>query len=71
MCKGATYFKDDIPLSIKNRLIPLVEDGLIEMDAREVQITTVGKSFLRNICMAFDERLWKLKPEMSLFSNTV
>jgi oxygen-independent coproporphyrinogen-3 oxidase len=71
MCKGTTYFNHQIPLWIENRLMPLLEDGLIEIHAHVVVVTPLGKSFLRNICMAFDERLWKLKPETCLFSNAV
>ncbi len=71
MCKGATYFNDEIPLAIKNRLTPLVNDNLVEVEMHHVRIAKLGKSFLRNICMAFDERLWNSKPDTSLFSKAV
>lgn len=71
MCKGTTHFGSQIPLPIKNRLAPLLEDHLIEIEAQEVRITPLGKSFLRNICMALDERLWEVKSETSLFSKAV
>lgn len=71
MCKGTTYFNEEIPLPIKSRLNPLVKDHLVEVGTNEVKIAPLGKSFLRNVCMAFDERLWNSKPETSLFSKAV
>ncbi|MBC7617114.1 MAG: oxygen-independent coproporphyrinogen III oxidase [Pedobacter sp.] len=71
MCKGATHFDDPIPPTIKNRLVPLLADRLIEIENHEVRVATLGKSFLRNICMAFDERLWKFKPNTTLFSKAL
>ncbi|MGF1924779.1 MAG: oxygen-independent coproporphyrinogen III oxidase [Bacteroidia bacterium] len=71
MCKGTTHFNHQISDTLKDRLIPLLQDGLIEVDQHEVRIANLGKSFLRNICMAFDERLWRFKPETTLFSKAV
>lgn len=71
MCRGITHFEAHIPNAIQERLLPLAEDRLIKINDNEVQVTTLGKSFLRNICMAFDERLWKLKPNAPLFSKAV
>lgn len=71
MCKGFTYFDIEIPQLIKQRLMPLVADNLVEITEREVCVTEIGKSFLRNVCMAFDEHLWDRQPETNLFSNAV
>lgn len=71
MCKGSTQFVAEIPSSVNDRLKPLLEDKLIEVDSHNVRIAPLGRSFLRNICMAFDERLWKSKPNTSLFSSAV
>ncbi|SFH43837.1 oxygen-independent coproporphyrinogen III oxidase [Pedobacter insulae] len=71
MCKGATRFTTEIPSMIKQRLKPFLEDELLEMDTQEIRINKIGKSFLRNICMAFDERLWLKQPQTSLFSAAV
>lgn len=71
MCKGHTKFDNQIPDTIKLRLNTLMEDQLIEVDNHEVRVAEAGRSFLRNVCMAFDERLWKLKPETQLFSKAV
>ncbi|MFD0940231.1 oxygen-independent coproporphyrinogen III oxidase [Pedobacter boryungensis] len=71
MCKGATRFSIAIPDPIRERLAPLLDDHLVDLDGPQVQITKDGMAFLRNICMAFDERLWKKEPSTSLFSQSV
>src|SRR5690606_32927309 len=59
MCRGGTTLDMPTPQvgPILRRLVPLVEDGLIELDGRHIWVTQTGFSFLRNICMAFDARL--------------
>jgi oxygen-independent coproporphyrinogen-3 oxidase len=71
MCRGATHFHTEIPLVIKQRLKPLVDDHLVEIAEQDVRITEAGKPFLRNVCMAFDEYLWERQPQTNLFSNAV
>ncbi len=46
-------------------------DGLIEVDSDFIKITESGRPFIRNVCMAFDMRLQRNKPETQLFSMTV
>lgn len=53
------------------RLMSLAEDGLIEINSGGLQVTPLGKRFLRNICMAFDARLWADKPSTQLFSMAI
>ena len=73
MCKGTTswLFEDRFDQSVIDRLKPLENDGLIEIHDDTLTITPIGKAFLRNICMAFDMRLWENKPESQLFSMAV
>lgn len=71
MCRGATRFAAEVPMPIKERLAPFIADHLLEIDGQEVHIHDIGKPFLRNICMAFDERLWQNKPQSTLFSNAI
>ncbi len=77
MCKGATKWTMDLigkssalTLSME-KLVPLANDGLIELSETGLKVTPNGKRFLRNICMAFDARLWKKEPETRLFSMAV
>jgi len=76
MCKGHTTWDHhkmlcDTALEGLERLQPLADDGLIELDWRGLQVTPIGKKFLRNICMALDVRLWADKPSTQLFSMAI
>ncbi|MEM1136792.1 MAG: oxygen-independent coproporphyrinogen III oxidase [Bacteroidota bacterium] len=75
MCLSATDWQPgelgENEISIHSRLENYEADGLIEKGVYHVKITQKGKAFLRNICMAFDTRLWRKKPETQLFSMTV
>lgn len=53
------------------RLQELERDGLVEVKPRKVQVTAKGKPFIRNICMAFDARLWRQVPHSQLFSKSI
>jgi len=71
MCRGETTFDGQIPDRVKQRLLPLLDDELILLSEDAVWATTNGKSFIRNVCMAFDEKLWLKKPETQVFSSAV
>lgn len=71
MCKGVTRFTSAIPGLIYKRLAAMLEDHLVEIDGLQLQITKDGRAFLRNVCMAFDERLWQKEPSTTLFSQSV
>ncbi len=76
MCKGYTSWNPRkepslIVLEGIERLYPLEDDGLIEINSMGIEVTTLGKRFLRNICMCLDVRLWADKPTTPLFSTCV
>ncbi|MES2809477.1 MAG: oxygen-independent coproporphyrinogen III oxidase [Bacteroidota bacterium] len=76
MCTGKTtwnHHTEPCPAIFDGieRLQPLVDDGLIELNSWELRVTPIGKAFLRNICMALDARLWDDKPQAQLFSMAV
>lgn len=73
MCRGRVELIDGFALNnkIKSRLLPLIDDELVTITDGVIQITEVGKSFLRNVCMAFDERLQKTKERDNLFSQAI
>ena len=54
-----------------NRLDDFAEDGLIELNPYHLKVLPKGRAFVRNICMAFDARLWRKQPQTHLFSSTV
>ena len=53
------------------KLKELQQDDLLEFESNGIRVTDKGKPFVRNICMAFDLRLQRKKPETQLFSMTV
>uniref|UniRef100_UPI0039A47D0E oxygen-independent coproporphyrinogen III oxidase n=1 Tax=Ornithobacterium rhinotracheale TaxID=28251 RepID=UPI0039A47D0E len=74
MCNLKTNFKE-LPIEnlddIKTRLAEMERDGLIEFTDDELIVTEAGRIFIRNICMAFDLRMLKNKPETRIFSMTI
>ncbi len=71
MCHGNTCFELAVPILIKERLQSMANDGLVHIDDAKVRILPMGKSFLRNVCMAFDHRLWQKQPQAQLFSAAI
>ncbi|WP_353721251.1 oxygen-independent coproporphyrinogen III oxidase [Dyadobacter sp. 676] len=53
------------------RLSEMELDGLVELGPFRLRITEKGRTFVRNVCMAFDARLWADFPQTTLFSQTV
>ncbi|WP_233632513.1 oxygen-independent coproporphyrinogen III oxidase [Parapedobacter sp. ISTM3] len=73
MCRGTAVLDGPAAQSaiVLRRLAPLFGDGLVSWDGTRVKVTKKGFSFLRNICMAFDERLHKKHVSQPLFSKAV
>ncbi|QQL50252.1 oxygen-independent coproporphyrinogen III oxidase [Mucilaginibacter ginkgonis] len=76
MCKGLTNWNHHTECSEAvfngiDRLQPLADDGLIELSSVGLKVTANGESYLRNICMALDARLWAAQPTTSLFSMSI
>ncbi len=53
------------------RLQPFIEDDLIVLLDNGVEVLEAGKTFIRNICMAFDMRMIRENPQHRLFSQTI
>ncbi|CAH0309255.1 MULTISPECIES: oxygen-independent coproporphyrinogen III oxidase [unclassified Pedobacter] len=71
ICRENTSYNEGIPEPVYGRLLPLVKDKLVWVTEKEIRITTKGRSFLRNVCMAFDEKLWLKQPKTQLFSSSI
>lgn len=71
MCQGSTVLDPNFYEVMRERLLPLQEDELITVKDFQLHVTEQGKAFLRNICMAFDERLWTKQPQSQIFSTAV
>jgi oxygen-independent coproporphyrinogen-3 oxidase len=76
MCRFETFWGtselwiEELP-DIRIRLMEMHHDGLIAFTESGLKVTEKGRPFVRNICMAFDLRLQRKKPETQLFSMTV
>lgn len=71
MCQGNTYFDTEIPAAITERLQPMLNDGLLTIKDGEIKIQPKGRTFMRNVCMALDNRLWQKQPQTQLFSAAI
>ena len=49
----------------------MVRDGLVEFSGLKLRLTEKGRPFLRNACMALDERLLEKKPDWEIFSKSI
>lgn len=56
---------------IHARVGEFIADGLIICDEHTLTILPAGRPFIRNICMAFDARLQRQKPDTTVFSKTI
>jgi oxygen-independent coproporphyrinogen-3 oxidase len=73
MCQGKTSWDQAFSISKVlvdglERLKALEEDGLVRIGENSIEVTQLGKRFLRNVCMTLDARLWADQPETQLFS---
>lgn len=76
MCRFETSWQDDdlylneLP-DVLLSLIELEKDDLIEIRSNQLLVTEKGRPYVRNVCLPFDLRLQRNKPETQLFSMTV
>lgn len=76
MCTFQTSWKEEsmyfpeLP-EVLLRLLELEKDGLVTIDQHSLQVTPRGKAYVRNVCLPFDLRLQRNKPETQVFSMTV
>lgn len=73
MCRGVVNLIPQHELNERflSRLSALEQDQLIRIKDNTISITPTGKSFLRNVCMAFDERLQRRQERDNLFSQAI
>lgn len=72
MTKGETEFENDAQkIKVSEFLREMVADGLVEIKGNRMVLTKKGKPFLRNACLALDERLLSNKPDSEIFSKAL
>ncbi|MFK5879104.1 MAG: oxygen-independent coproporphyrinogen III oxidase [Flavobacteriaceae bacterium] len=75
MCNLETEWNDNLTKNQKenilNQLQELSKDNLLEFSDNKLKVKEEGRMFVRNVCMAFDLRLQKNKPDTRIFSTTI
>lgn len=76
MCRFKTSWEDpDMMLPELDDILPklneLERDGLICIEENQLRVTEKGRPFVRNVCLPFDLRLQRKRPQTQLFSMTV
>ena len=76
MCHFETSWedeKDQTPAFMEGlkMLDEMKEDGLVVVEGNKLTVPEKGQLFVRNICMCFDARMIRNKPETKIFSQTV
>jgi len=53
------------------QLVPMADDGLVEINPNGLTVTPRGRFFLRNLCMPFDAYLGEQREDGPVYSRTV
>lgn len=74
MCHFRTQLDRSTPAASEwseRSLEEMEQDRLIRIHGDELEVTSKGRPYVRNICMAFDLHLLRNKPDTQIFSMTV
>lgn len=76
MCNFETNWNDKqlqnkVVFDSLKRMQEMEKDILVNLSDNKMVVTEKGKTFIRNICMALDDRLWKKTPSTQLFSKSI
>lgn len=71
MTKGLAPLEPEEELDAKSYLAPMLDDGLVNVANGKMEITELGRPFLRNACAFFDLRLRRANPTKNLFSKSI
>lgn len=76
MCNFETNWNDkqlqnEVLFDSLKRMQEMEKDILVNLSDNKIVVTEKGKTFIRNICMALDDRLWKKIPSTQLFSKSI
>jgi oxygen-independent coproporphyrinogen III oxidase len=71
MTQGSVSLPEDQLKEARSYLSEMTKDGLVEFSAEKMSITAKGKPFLRNACMALDERFRGKSPTTQVFSKSL
>lgn len=71
MTQGQVELYPDQIGPVQEYLAEMKKDGLVTFNGNQMAITALGKPFLRNACMALDERFRGGSPQTQVFSKSL
>jgi oxygen-independent coproporphyrinogen III oxidase len=72
MTRGEVELASDAQAAdVKDFLGDMFTDGLVKLEGRMLKLTEAGRPFLRNACVALDQRLRQQKPTTKVFSQAL
>ncbi|MBX3022663.1 MAG: oxygen-independent coproporphyrinogen III oxidase [Bdellovibrionales bacterium] len=72
MTLGSVELSDEAQANdVRSFLEDMIKDGLVTLNGRTLSITEAGRPFLRNACVAMDQRLREQKPATKVFSQAL
>ncbi len=74
MCHNHTRIDSNFPIDIEQlteRMQNLIEDELVELNSKEVKVTSKGETFVRNVALCIDQRYWNNVRESQTFSKSI
>lgn len=72
MCQGEVRLSSSEQVNdVKEFLADMVRDGLVELEGDRLKLTSQGRPFLRNACVALDRRLRDKQPSTRIFSQAL
>jgi oxygen-independent coproporphyrinogen III oxidase len=76
ICKFQTSWENpeeqcDAVYEAIHRLAEIEKDELIELTPGNLTVKKAARPFVRNVCMAFDAKLWRSVPQAQIFSSVI
>ncbi len=71
MTQGQVQLREEQLEPVKAYLQEMLQDKLVELNEGWLKMTPLGKPFLRNACMALDERFREKSPTVQVFSKAL
>lgn len=65
------FLSEDQENKAKEFLAEMIKDGLVYVEDHSLKVPELGKPFLRNACVFFDERLKNKQPQTKIFSQSI
>ncbi len=72
MNQGEVQLSNDTQVAdVHEFLADMIQDGLVSIEGRKLKLLPLGRPFLRNACVALDQRLRQRQPTTKVFSQAL